>query len=151
VSVFGPQFPLTSGERAVFGDQLLEAGFTPPWPMKEKQTTVLGAALAARAAAACATLASATAVLAGIEASRAQAQADVDAARETLDQIGINSLTELATIDYSRKYAVCSELRCERVCSSWWVTHEPGSWRCHDHREEHATSPASAALEEVPF
>lgn len=148
MSAIGPKFPLTSGERAVFGDQLLDAGFTPPWPMKEKVTTILGAELAARAAAACATLASATAVLAGIETQRAKAQTDVDTAREVLEQIGINSLTELATIDYSRKYQVCQEPRCERVCSSWWITGD-APYRCHDHRD--AKEPAPATLEEVPF
>ncbi len=139
--MIGPQLPATAAERGVAGDQLREAGFTPPWPAKEKATSVLGAEIAARAAKAMSTIATHAAVLAELELKRRETAAAVEAARGELEALGIDSFSELARIEHSEHYPACVHPTCQRVSKWRW---DPQPWHCHEHQ------PPKAEPEAVP-
>lgn len=148
----GPQIPATASERVVWRDWLLERGITPPWPIEEKPTTVKGHMLAARAAEAMAKMAAANAVLANLEEQRTAAELDVKNAEESLERLGINSISQLTGISGQREYSVCSQPGCERVALYSWRSEGP-NWRCDEHElpPETAPIPAPAVTEEPSF
>lgn len=118
------------------GDALKEAGFTPPWPDKEKPLKVGGAELSKRVAALMSRMADANATLASIEHQRARAQADAKAAEAELEAIGISSIYELTSIHGGDEYYLCNEPNCQRVeIHSWRVT-DGAPWRCSEHKGE---------------
>lgn len=144
MSAIGPQFPVTPEQRAVEADQLLQAGHQPPWPLKEKPTSIKGAALATKIAALMAKLAGANAVMANLEEQRATAENDIKQAEEALERLGINSLSALSSIDGRTDYFICAEPKCETV-STWRWDSGPG-WRCSEHQ---LPKPASVPIPEA--
>jgi hypothetical protein len=128
----GPQFPATPEERAVWGDYQLAQGVMPPWPIKEKPTSISGAEVAARASKLMASLASANAILAGLEEQRAKAEADVVAAESALNRLGVTYFHELSALSRRRTLSVCAEPSCEAIDIHGWRDAEAG-WRCREH------------------
>ena len=113
------------------GDRLQENGFTPPWPLKEKAATIKGGALANRVAQLMSAMAVANAALLSIDETRAKAEAEVRAAEDQIEAMGIHSVSQISGLDSRKEYPVCAHLTCQRVSLWSWET-KPG-WRCDEH------------------
>ena len=149
MSAIGPKFPATAEDRAVFADELLSKGHQPPWPLKEKPTSISGASVAAQASKLMSQLATANAVLAGLEEQRSKAEADVVAAESALNKLGVTYFHELTSISRRRNLAVCAEPNCEVIDIHGWSSEPEHGWRCREH-ETPATPPTPSPAPSPP-